>query len=414
MSASISTLGIALHQDSSVPVTGTKAARIESIDLLRGTVMIIMALDHARHFFHETAFLYDPVDLQHTSAALYFTRWITHFCAPVFIFLAGVSAYLYGARRSTRELSRFLFTRGLWLVFAELFIFTLAWTFNIEYAFFSLQVIWVIGICMMLLSAVVYMSRGAILLAGLLVVAGHNLLDGVHVPGHGLSAFVWSLLHEPGYFSFGSVSFKVLYPVLPWIGVMAIGYSCGPVFSAGYGVYRRKRVLLQLAAGMIGLFFLLRFFNLYGQAAEWAPQADATFSVLSFMNVTKYPPSLLYLLITLGPAFAFLSVAERPLNRWAAGVSVYGRVPMFYYFLHLLLIHVLAVIAAVATGFPATSMVIKSMHMNETHVLNGYGFDLPVVFLVWAAVVLALYPACKWYDAYKTKHGTGKWWLSYL
>jgi uncharacterized membrane protein len=412
MSASISTLGIALQHDSPIAAAGTKAARIESIDLLRGAVMIIMALDHVRHFFHETTFLYDPVDLQHTTAALFFTRWITHFCAPVFIFLAGVSACLYGARRSTSELSRFLFTRGLWLVFVEMFIVSLGWTFNIGYAFFSLQVIWVIGACMILLAAMVHMNRRAILICGLLVVAGHNLLDSVHVPGQGLGSFVWSLLHEPGYFSFGRLSFKVLYTVLPWIGVMAWGYSFGPLFTPGYDADRRKKLLLQVGAGMIGLFLVLRFFNLYGQAAPWAPQADATFSVLSFLNVAKYPPSLLYLLITLGPAFIFLSIAERPLNGLASRVSVYGRVPMFYYLIHLPLIHLLAMIAAVSTGFPASSLVFKSTHMNPA--LSGYGFNLWVVYIVWAAVVLMLYPACQRYDAYKTRHGSRKWWLSYV
>jgi len=414
MAASFPTLKTALYQDSFVPLAGVKAARIESIDLLRGAVMILMVLDHVREFFHETAFTYDPLDLQHTSAALFFTRWITHFCAPVFVFLAGVSAYLYGARRSTRELSHFLFTRGLWLVFVEMAVITLERTFNIHYDFISLQVIWVIGISMILLSAVVYLNMRVILVSGLLVIAGHNLLDDIHIPGHGACAFLWSLLHEPGYFSFGSLSFRVIYPVLPWVGVMATGYAFGHLFTAAYDVDRRKKFLLQAGTGMIGLFLLLRFFNLYGQAAPWVSQADATFSVLSFMTVTKYPPSLLYLLITLGPAFVFLSIAERPLNGWSARVSVYGRVPMFYYLIHLPLIHFLAVIAAVSTGFPASSMILKSTRINEVPALNGFGFDLLVVYVVWAAVVLMLYPACKWYDTYKSRYGSRKWWLSYI
>lgn len=405
---------ITLHKESTKPISIPRTARIESIDLLRGTVMIIMALDHVRHFFHETAFVYDPVDLQHTNAALFFTRWTTNFCAPVFIFLAGVSAYLYGARRSTRDLSYFLFTRGLWLVFVELFIVTLASTFNVEYAYFNLSVIWAIGICMILMSAMVYLDIRWILSCGLIIVAGHNLLDNIHVPGLGVDSFLWSLLHEPGYFQFPHASFKVVYPVIPWIGVMAIGYAFGRLFTPGYDARLRREILLCLGIAMVVLFFVLRFFNLYGQAAAWSPQGDGVLSVLSFLNLTKYPPSLMYLLSTLGPAFIFLSLAQNRLNRLAVRVCVFGRVPMFYYLIHLPVIHSLAILAAVSTGTAASALVIKTMRISEITGLSGYGFGLPVVYLVWIAIVLMLYPVCKWFDAYRTRYASRQWWLSYL
>jgi uncharacterized membrane protein len=396
----------------SVPKT-IKTKRLESIDFLRGIVMIIMALDHTRDYFHNSAFLYNPEDLAHTNVLLFFTRWITHFCAPVFVFLAGTSAYLYGARRSRQDLSFFLFTRGVWLVLIELFIISLFRTFNPSYQFLNLQVIWAIGISMIALSMIIYMKRHFILLTGILLIAAHNLLDTVHVPGGGVFSFLWALLHDAGYFIFGYFTFHVHYPVLPWIGIMAIGYCFGSIYARGYEPEKRKKTLLYLGFGAIALFIILRSGNWYGDAAHWSGQKDGVFSVLSFLNVTKYPPSLLYILMTLGPALIFLAFAERPLNAVTGKIIVFGRVPMFYYLVHIFLIHLFAVFGAVILGYKWSDMVLTSM-VQRAPALKGYGFNLMVVYIVWIALILILYPFCKWFDRYKRTHQSTKWWLSYL
>jgi uncharacterized membrane protein len=396
------------------PTVGTiKSKRIESIDLLRGAVMIIMALDHVRDYFHRDAFLYNPGDLSHTNVLLFFTRWITHFCAPVFVFLAGVSAYLYGAKRSRKELSFFLLTRGIWLVLLEFFIISLFRTFNPSYAYFNLHVIWVIGISMIALSAIIYMSRSFILLTGMLLIAAHNLLDKVHVPGNGLPSLLWSLLHEPGHFTFGQFSIYVYYPLLPWIGIITIGYYFGYLYTSGYDPEKRRTILLFMGVGAILLFIILRSFNLYGDVSDWSAQKNTVFSLLSFLNVTKYPPSFLYSLMTLGPAFIFLAFLEKPLNALAAKILIFGRVPMLYYLVHILLIHMFASIGAIVSGYKLSDMIFTTK-VNSAPSLKGYGFSLPVVYIVWIGLILIMYPLCKWFDHYKRTHQSIQWWLSYL
>ena len=387
--------------------------RVLSIDVVRGAIMIIMALDHVRDYFHRDAFFYSPTDLSRTSGILFFTRWITHFCAPAFVCLAGISASLYGSVRGKKALSFFLLTRGLWLVFAEFFIITLMWTFNPAYPVFNLQVIWAIGISMIVLSALIRLDWRIILAIGVLLVAGHDLLDSVHVQGRGLPALLWAMLHEEADLAFGRVTIFVHFPVLPWIGIMAIGYVLGRIYQPGYDGKHRKAILLWAGGGAILLFFALRCFGLYGDPAPWSVQPGAFFSFLSFINVSKYPPSLLYTLVTLGPILIFLAFSEKPLNALTERVSVFGRVPMFFYLLHIPLIHALAIVGATVSGYPAGSMILGN-RVNRVHELQGYGFSLPTVYLVWASVVLALYPLCRWFDRYKRKHASTKWWLSYL
>ena len=391
----------------------TKRKRIESIDLLRGTVMIIMALDHTRDYFHSGAFIYNPEDLAHTNVILFFTRWITHFCAPVFVFLAGVSAYLYGEKRNRKELCIFLFTRGLWLVFAELFILTLFRTFNPSFQFFNLQVIWAIGVSMIALSAIVNLNRFLILVTGILLIAAHNLLDNVHVSGEGPLSFFWALLHDPRYFTFSRFTFHVHYPLLPWIGIMALGYAFGNLYAHGFDSKKRKKILLLCGFGTIGLFLILRAGNFYGDAAYWSIQKNTEFSVLSFLNVTKYPPSLLYTSITLGPALIFLALTEKPLNAFTKKIKVFGTVPMFYYLAHIFLIHLLAVGGAVILGYKWTDMILTGM-VQHAPTLKGYGFNLITVYIVYVALILILYPLCKWFSRYKTMHQSQRWWLSYI
>ena len=252
----------------------TKRNRIESIDLLRGIVMIIMALDHVRDYFHYDAFFYDPTDLTQTTGFLFFTRFITHYCAPVFVFLAGISAYLYGIGKSKLELARYLLSRGIWLVFVELFIISLAQTFNFSYPRFNLQVIWAIGICMIALSALIFLKRQWILAIAIVLIGGHNFLDNLHVTGNGAKAFLWSLLHESHEFVFGNMKVFVHYPVLPWIGIIAMGFYFGSLYHSLYNAQKRKRILLLVGVAALILFAILRVFNIYGDAAHWSIQKN--------------------------------------------------------------------------------------------------------------------------------------------
>lgn len=371
--------------------------------------MIIMALDHVRGYFHHDAFFYSPTDLTKTTGFLFFTRFITHYCAPVFVFLAGVSAYLYGTKKSKRELAFYLFSRGLWLVFAELFIVALGRTFNPAYLFFNLQVIWAIGISMIVLSAMIFLKRPFILIAAVLLIAGHNLLDTVHVPG----SFLWALLHEQGDFVFGRSGISVTYPVIPWIGTIALGYYFGSLYDGRYNASKRKKTLLFVGLFAIVVFILLRAFNIYGDAAHWSPQNNAVFSLLSFLNVTKYPPSLLYILITLGPALIFLALAAKPLNSFTEKIAVFGRVPFFYYIVHIYIIHVFSMIAALVTGYHWSDMILTGK-VNSAAELKGYGFGLLTVYLVWIGLVILLYPFCKWFDHYKRARQATQKWLTYL
>ena len=375
--------------------------------------MIIMALDHTRDYFHNDAFLYSPTDLAHTNVFLFFTRWITHYCAPVFVFLAGISAYLYGIKRTRKALSIFLFTRGIWLVFAELFIISLERTFNPSYPFFNLQVIFAIGVSMIVLSAIIWLNRNFLLALSILLIAAHNLLDKVHVPGDNFQSFSWALLHEPGHFIFGRFSFSVHYPLLPWIGIMGLGYYLGSLYAQSFDPGKRRKFLLSMGFAAIALFILLRSGNWYGDAARWSQQKNNVFSLLSFLNVTKYPPSLLYTLMTLGPALIFLALTERPLNAMTEKITVFGRVPMFYYLTHILLIHLLALPGAIISGYKLADMVLTT-RVNSSPELKGYGFDLGIVYIIWIGVVLFLYPFCKWFDRYKRTHQATKKWLSYL
>jgi uncharacterized membrane protein len=390
-----------------------KAKRIESIDLLRGIVMLIMAIDHARDYFNGSAYLYDPTDLGQTNVLLFFTRWITHFCAPIFMFLAGVSACLYGLKKGRRALSFFLVTRGTWLLFAELFLITLGWTFNFGYPLFILQVIWAFGVSMIILSLLVYLDRRLILLIGIVLIAGHNLLDTVHVSGNGVAAIFWHALHDRGPFTIGPFSFLVGYPVIPWIGIIAVGYCCGALYSPDYDPVKRKKALIRLGLGAVVLFILLRYSNIYGDSARWSVQKNGIFTIMSFLNTTKYPPSLLYILMTLGPALLFLAFAEGPLNGLTRRVTIFGRVPMFFYILHIYLFHAIAMIAVILTGRPWTDMILTTW-VSANEKLKGYGFGLPTVYVIWILVILVLYPLCKWYDNYKRANQAKQWWLSYL
>lgn len=391
-----------------------KGKRIESIDLLRGIVIIIMALDHVRDYFHADYFYYDPTDMTKTNAAVFFTRWITHFCAPVFVFLAGTSAFLVGERKTKNELAGFLLKRGLWLLLLETVVINFAWSFNPSYPFFRLQVIGTLGVCMMIMSALIYLPSKIILVMGLLILFGHNLLDNIQVTGNSLKDFLWALLHQRKRFSFGRKLIVTGYPVLPWLGIMALGFCFGTLYKKGMDEVIRRKYLQIIGSVATGVFFVIRATNFYGDMAPWSSQKSFILTICSFLNVTKYPPSLLYALMTLGPALIVLAMLEKPLNWWGEIIIPVGRVPLFFYILHLFLLHGLAVVAVVLSGRPWTDMIsITNINAKDSPWLQGYGFSLAGTYLVWIVVVLLLYPLCKWYDQYKTNHKE-KWWLSYL
>ncbi|HEX6890818.1 MAG TPA: heparan-alpha-glucosaminide N-acetyltransferase domain-containing protein [Chryseolinea sp.] len=386
--------------------------RIESIDLLRGIVMIIMALDHVRDYFHADAFLFNPLDLEKTNVAIFVTRWVTHFCAPVFVFLAGTSAFLVGQRKGKRELSSFLLTRGIWLIILEFTIINISWFFNFKFTFFALTVIWALGMGMIILALAVRLPFKVILVIGIVLVAGHNLLDSVHVAGDNALSLSWKVLHEAALVKFPDFTVFIGYPLLPWTGIMLLGYCLGALYIPSVDpVFRKKRLYLFGFSSVIA-FFIVRAINIYGDPAPWSVQSNSLDTFLSFLNVTKYPPSLSYVLITLGPSLLFLAVSEKYSGKLVDIVTALGRVPMFYYIVHLYVIHLVALIAAVATGFSVSDMVFDTW-VTDSPNLKGYGFSLGVVYIVWIALVVSLIPLCLWYDRYKRKH-RDKRWLSYL
>lgn len=397
-------------------MSNENTGRVLSLDLLRGIVMVIMALDHIRDFVHQGTYFNDPTNLATTTPALFFTRWITHFCAPVFVFLAGTAAFLYGVRKqTTAQTARFLLTRGAWLLIIDATIVNLGITFDIHYSLHILQVIWAIGISMICLSGLIYLPKKVLLALGLLIVAGHNLLDGILFQGKSPLEIGWYILHQPQLLTLSPDSMiLVAYPVLPWIGVMALGYVFGTLYGPAVEAPKRKNLLWKLGLGAIGLFVLLRTFNLYGESNHWAPQNTAVFSVLSFFNTSKYPPSLIYLLMTIGPAMLFLSWAEDRFKRPQNFFSTIGRVPFFYYILHFYLAHLIGVIGVIYAGLPWTYSILsaQSFITPDPKLLN-YGYSLPVTYGAWALVIVIMYPLCRWYDRYK-RNNRDKWWLSYL
>lgn len=387
--------------------------RITSIDLLRGTIMIIMALDHVRDYLYSGSFLYDPLDLTKTNGILFFTRWVTHFCAPIFMLLAGTSAFLIGQKKAKKELSVFLIKRGLWLIFLELFVVNLGWNFNPTFPMFFFITIWALGVSMIILAGLIHLPAKIILGICIMIIAGHNLLDGVHVAGNSFQAFCWALIHDQKFFLEHNELLLVGYPLIPLMAIMPLGYCLGNWYVNGYDAQKRQQNLLLVGGVCIAVFAVLRYTNVYGDPVKWSVQKNAFFTFLSFIDVNKYPPSFLYLLITLGAACVFLSVTERLKGRVVNVISVYGRVPMFYYLIHIYIIHTIALTASALTAGQDWHIWVLTKPIWFTKDLKGYGFSLPVAYLVWLGIVVALYPLCKRYDAYKQAHKE-KWWLSYL
>ena len=389
------------------------STRIGSLDMLRGLVMVLMALDHVRDFFGQGMFSSHPLDLDTTTPALFLTRWITHFCAPVFVFLAGSSAFLYGRTRSTSILSRFLWTRGLWLVLIEVLVVRFGWQFVPGFGMIFLQVIWAIGISMLALAGLVWLPKRAVLFIGLLVVLGHNAFDAAEAQGLWADSIPWMALHAGGFVPVAEgVNIFFAYPVLPWIGVMALGFAFGSLYDPDVSSRARVKWLVRLGAGSIALFLVLRLTQLYGEPDPWSVQRNLLFTVLSVLDCTKYPPSLLYLCMTLGPAMLVLAWADGRSFARNSFLVVFGRVPFFFYIIHIYVIHALAVLAIVASGYPARMGIITPAAFRDPSYAE-MGFDLWVVYAVWIAIVLALFVPCRWYAGYKAAHPE-KAWLSYL
>ena len=392
----------------------TTNKRIESIDILRGIVMIIMALVHVRDFTHITAVTQDPLDLQTTTPILFFTRFITHFCAPIFVFLSGTSAYLQSQRKTKNELSSFLMKRGLWLIFAEIFIVSFGVTFIPFNHFIMLQVIWSIGISMVILGLLIHLRFNMILILGLIIVFGHNLLDILESAAGFKSNIWWDLIHRQSFHQYAKDRWLfIMYPFVPWTGLMLLGYCTGKFFSSEFTVEQRRKILIRLGIGILLFFVVLRFSNVYGNPIPWSFQRNGLYTFLSFINVYKYPPSLLYMCITIGPALLFLAWIENMQNRFTGIMRVYGRTAFFYYLIHFYLAHSICAVLFFSRGHSINDALQAVKQNPFLFQIPGEGYSLSIVYLVWALLVISLYPLCKWYDVYKTVHKE-KWWLSYL
>lgn len=379
--------------------------RLDGIDFLRGLVMVLMVLDHARDYVSGGAL--NPRDVN--DAALFLTRWVTHYCAPVFILLAGVSAYLYGSRgRPTRDLARFLLTRGVWLIFIEVTLVRLGWTFNLSYDFIFLQVIWVIGWSMIVLAGLIYLPRPMLVAISVWTIVGHHLLDGLDAKQFGAWSWWWSLVHAPGMLTSNSdVQILAIYPLIPWFGVMLAGFVLGPVFQQPERV--RRRTLLQLGVLVTIGFVVLRATNFYGDPVPWTVQENWLATLLSFINCEKYPPSLMYLTMTLGPALIALSLFKTANNPLSRAIVTIGRVPFLFYVAHIFLVHAIAIALSAWMGFGIGWLFEGMPAMAKP---AGFGVSLSAVYVTWIAAVLMLYPLCKWFAAVKQRRKD--WWLSYL
>jgi uncharacterized membrane protein len=409
---------------STVTVAPSVRTRLGSIDLLRGLVMIAMVLDHVRDYVSTVGLIGNPTDLATTTPAMFLTRWITHYCAPTFVFLAGAGAYLQQSRgMSRRELSWFLVTRGLWLIVLEATVIRTSVWFSLDYSFLTnLQVIWVVGVSMIVLAALIHLPLGVVAAIGLVMIASHNVFDGIRVTswqGPGTPAAdalgkLWILLHQAGEFvpvfgNSGPVVF-VIYPLVPWIGVLAVGYAFGALYMLE--PQRRRAWLVRIGLALIAIFVVLRAGNVYGDPRPWTSQPTLLFSVFSFVNTTKYPVSLLYLLMTIGPALLALAWFEsRTPSRVEQILARVGRVPLFFYLWQWPLAHGLAIIVSAAAGkqiayyFMAPPAVFANVPPDA-------GFSLPVVYLCWAVVLAVLIPMSLWFARVKERNPS--WWLKYL
>lgn len=403
-------------------------ARISEIDTLRGLVIVLMALDHVRDYFFNGVGMVGVggglLDPAVTTEAIYLTRWVTHLCAPAFVFLTGVSAYLQFVKgKTTPSLSRFLLTRGLWLIFLELTVLSFGWSFGFPYPIF-LQVMWAIGWCMIVLAALVWLQPRAVLVIGAAITVGHNLLDPINAQTmQGGGQALWSFVHDGGLiFAGGQPIGLFAYPVLPWIGIAALGYGLGAMFVEPDSQQRDRRIFL-LGLAMLGLFLLLRGSMIYGDPAfatgpegewkDWRDQTDLRAALMVFFDVQKYPPSLQFTLVTLGVVFTLWPLLARLRGPLGSVLTTFGAVPFFFYVLHVYLIHALAIAANAAMGRDPSVLFNYMINVFlQPEKFAGLGFSLPWVYVAWAAVLVLLYPLCRYWQRLKQRRRD--WWLSYL
>lgn len=401
----------------------SSAQRISEIDMLRGLVIVLMALDHTRDYFHAGAFQYNPLDPEQTTPWLYITRWITHLCAPTFVFLAGVSAFLQLTKgKTTASLSLFLLTRGVWLIVLEATLISFGWSFGFPFALF-LQVIWAIGWSLITLAALVWLPRMTVLASGVAIIAGHNVLDPINAGDlDGGAALLWTFLHDGGPIFVGEQPIGLMgYPILPWIGIAAFGYGLGAVFTQEPA--RRDRQVFVLGAVMLVLFVVLRWFNAYGDppfatgpeaiARVWTEQSTLTAQLMVFFDVQKYPPSLQFTLVTLGVVFVLWPLLTRVRGPVRSVLNTFGAVPFFFYLLHIYLIHALAIAAHALAGKPTDGLWNYLINVfTRPELFEGMGFTLPWVYVAWVVVLALLYPLCRYWQQLKARRRD--WWLSYL
>ncbi len=397
---------LVVSENSGAEHAHVSSTRYDSIDLVRGVVMVVMVLDHVRDFFGNAQL--DPTNLAKATAGLFLTRWVTHFCAPTFVFLAGVSAYLYGTRVKSRgELATFLLSRGLWLVFLELTVIRFGLTLDPFYQFVPLTVIWAIGISMIILAGLVYLPTTVVGLIGVVMIIVHNLFDNVH-PGYtGVLAGLGTILHQPGLLVvIAGRPIFAFYSLIPWVGVMAAGYGLGAIFPRERA--QRRAVLFVLGVAMIAVFLGLRAWNHYGDPRPWTTQTTSLFTAFSFINCTKYPPSLLYLLMTLGPMILLLAIIDGNVGRIGRFFVTLGRVPLFYYILQWYMLQALSVLLAAARGIPLE----KVLGHGPFDLPAECALGLPAVYVIWFVCVGLLYFPCVWFAGVKKRHKDK--WLSYL
>jgi uncharacterized membrane protein len=393
--------------------SGTVRSRVDSVDVLRGAVMILMALDHTRDYLGDVTA--NPTNLATASTALFLTRWVTHFCAPTFFLLTGTGAALALRHRSREELSRFLWTRGLFLIVLEETLMRTLWQFNVDYRVTILNVLWALGWSMIVLAALSRLSISAVAAVGAGLLLLHNLADGVTPAALGPFGPLWILLHQPGPLLVTPRTFVfVAYPLVPWIGVTAVGFALGRVFDRPQA--ERRAFLLRLGAALVVGFLLLRAVNVYGDPRPWTVQPGVLRTALSFVNTNKYPPSLLFLLMTLGPAvlaLRLLDVGEgRSVPALLRPVLAFGRVPLFFFMLHVVIIHLIALVRS-AVAFGGVHWVFESPSLDKFPITQppGWPMSLPWVYASWLLVVVLAYPCCRWYAGVRARRGG---WLSYL
>jgi uncharacterized membrane protein len=390
--------------------------RVEAIDAVRGGVMVLMALDHVRDFIHRGAMAFSPTDLTQTTPILFFTRWVTHLCAPTFMFTAGLGAFLWWQGGKTRhELSAYLLSRGLWLVVLEVTVMRLAYDFDVSRDYpVLLLVLWALGACMIGLALLVWIPIRALTILSVAVIVLHNTLDRVAAARFGPAAGIWNLLHQPGAFRLAGATIVVGYPLVPWIAVMALGFCFGQLYLLDRPVRQRHLVVIGVVATLA--FVVIRAFNVYGDPAAWTTQTSAVYTALSFLNTTKYPPSLDFLLMTLGPAILVLAWFDRLALNASNPLVIFGRVPLFYFVVHFYLAHAVAVLLALLRyGSAALTFVfhpLPSMGGPRELFPAQFGYDLWVAYVVWAVVVVALFPVCRWFGGIRAARRN--WWLRYL